>query len=235
MTKICSNCSTEKEIGEFYLDRGKPHSQCKECIKTKTKKYKDNNKEKYQKYFKEYQEKNKEELKEYKRKNYLINQEKIRQRTKDYYENNKQECDKKTSIRNKSNRERINELNRIRCKNKRDNDPLYRLSNNIRTAIWSSIKNSGYKKESNTYNILGCSYEYFIIHIERQFESWMTWDNYGKYNGEFRYGWDIDHIIPISSVKNKEEIININHYTNLQPLCSKINREIKKDKLEYEI
>jgi hypothetical protein len=78
-------------------------------------------------------------------------------------------------------------------------------------------------------------YEYFIIHIERQFESWMTWDNYGKYNGEFRYGWDIDHIIPISSVKNKEEIININHYTNLQPLCSKINREIKKDKLEYEI
>jgi DNA-binding ferritin-like protein len=98
MTKICSNCSTEKEIGEFYLDRGKPHSQCKECIKTKTKKYKDNNKEKYQKYFKEYQEKNKEELKEYKRKNYLINQEKIRQRTKDYYENNKQECDKKQAL-----------------------------------------------------------------------------------------------------------------------------------------
>jgi len=68
----------------------------------------------------------------------------------------------------------------------------------------------------------------------------MTWDNYVKYNGEFRYGCDIDHIIPISSVKissvkNKKEIININHYTNLQPLCSKINREIKKDKLEYEI
>ncbi len=34
--------------------------------------------------------------------------------------------------------------------------------------------------------------------------------------------------------KRDGQIININHYTNLQPLCSKINRDIKKDKLEYE-
>ena len=63
----------------------------------------------------------------------------------------------------------------------------------------------------------------------------MTWENYGKYNGELNYGWDIDHIIPVSSAKNKEEILKINHYTNLQPLCSKINRDIKKDKIYYEI
>ena len=68
--KKCSNCSIEKEIGEFYLDKGKPSSQCKDCIKAKTKKNKENNKEKYQKYFKEYQQKNKEKLKEYKRNNY---------------------------------------------------------------------------------------------------------------------------------------------------------------------
>jgi len=93
----------------------------------------------------------------------------------------------------------------------------------------------GYKKESNTYNILGCSYEQFILHIESKFEPWMNWDNYGLYNGEFNYGWDIDHIIPVSSVRTEEDIINVNHYTNLQPLCSKINREIKKHKLQYEI
>jgi hypothetical protein len=233
--KKCSNCSIEKEIGEFYLDKGKPNSQCKECIKIKTKKNKENNKEKYQKYFKEYQQKNKEELKEYKRNNYLQNQEKIKERTKDYYERNKEECNRKSSERNRNNRDRINELGRIRNKDKRDNDPLYRLSNNIRTAIWSSIKKTGYKKESNTYNILGCSYEEFIIHIERQFEPWMNWNNYGKYNGDFNYGWDIDHMIPVTSAKTEEEIIKRNHYTNLQPLCSKINRDIKKDKLEYEI
>ena len=56
----------------------------------------------------------------------------------------------------------------------------------------------------------------------------MTWYNRGMYNGEFDYGWDIDHIIPVSSATTKEEINKLNHYTNLQPLCSKINRDIKR-------
>jgi len=45
----------------------------------------------------------------------------------------------------------------------------------------------------------------------------MNFDNYGKYNGEFNFGWDIDHIIPTSSAKTEEEIIKLNHYTNLKP------------------
>jgi len=61
----------------------------------------------------------------------------------------------------------------------------------------------------------------------------MNWDNHGLYNGKFNYGWDIDHIIPISSGKTEEDIFRLNHYTNLQPLCSKVNRDIKKDRLNY--
>jgi hypothetical protein len=56
----------------------------------------------------------------------------------------------------------------------------------------------------------------------------MTWKNYGKYNGELEYGWDIDHIIPLCSAINEEELIKLNHFTNLQPLCSKVNRDIKR-------
>jgi hypothetical protein len=41
--------------------------------------------------------------------------------------------------------------------------------------------------------------------------------------------WDLDHIIPISSAKTKEDLIKLNHYTNLQPLCSCYNRYIKRD------
>jgi len=63
----------------------------------------------------------------------------------------------------------------------------------------------------------------------------MNWDNKGLYNGNFEYGWDVDHIIPLSSAKTEEEIIRLNHYSNLQPLCSKINRDIKKDYLTYKI
>jgi len=61
----------------------------------------------------------------------------------------------------------------------------------------------------------------------------MNWDNHGKYNGEFNFGWDLDHIIPISSAITEQEVIKLNHFTNLQPLCSKINRYIKKNKLDF--
>ena len=58
----------------------------------------------------------------------------------------------------------------------------------------------------------------------------MSYDNYGKYNGCFNYGWDIDHIIPISTAVNDQDLLRLNHYTNLQPLCSKMNRDIKYNK-----
>ena len=57
----------------------------------------------------------------------------------------------------------------------------------------------------------------------------MSWENYGKYNGELNYGWDIDHIIPVSNGKTEEEVVNLNHYLNLQPLCSHVNRNIKRN------
>jgi len=38
----------------------------------------------------------------------------------------------------------------------------------------------------------------------------------------------------MKSAKNEEEIYKLNHYLNLQPLCSKINRDIKNDKIDYE-
>jgi protein-arginine kinase activator protein McsA len=51
---------------------------------------------------------------------------------------------------------------------------------------------------------------------------------------EYTSSWDIDHITPISSAASQQEILKLNHYTNLQPLCSYTNRYIKKDNLIYE-
>ena len=63
---------------------------------------------------------------------------------------------------------------------------------------------------------------------------WMSWSNYGNWNGypkELNAAWDIDHIIPISTAETEEEIIKLSHYTNLQPLCSYTNRHIKSGKV----
>jgi hypothetical protein len=95
--------------------------------------------------------------------------------------------------------------------------------------IYKSLKNNGFIKKMKSCDFLGCSYEEFKLHLESQFQPWMSWDNYGLYNGELNYGWDIDHIVPLASAKTEEELLKLNHYTNLQPLCSYTNRYIKRD------
>ena len=119
-------------------------------------------------------------------------------------------------------------------KKRKEYDPLFRLTENIRTSIHNSLLRKGFSKNSNTKNILGCSFEEFMIYLESKFESWMNWDNQGNPKDgvlEYNKSWDIDHIIPSSTANNIEDIIKLNHYTNFQPLCSKMNREIKRNKI----
>jgi hypothetical protein len=115
-------------------------------------------------------------------------------------------------------------------------DSLFKLTCAIRSNIKAYIirvQPTRQNKKAKTPVILGCNYFQFREHIEKQFSAGMTWDNYGLYNGELNYGWDIDHIIPLSSAKTEEDILRLNHHQNLQPLCSKVNRYIKKDTLDF--
>ena len=128
----------------------------------------------------------------------------------------------------KNNRPKLAEYQRNYYKKRKQNDPIFKLRNNIRGLISLSIKNKGLKKNSKTAEILGCTFKEFKEYIESKFQSWMTWDNYGLYNGNKNYGWDIDHIIPHSLAKTEEELLKLNHFSNLQPLCSYINRDVKK-------
>lgn len=116
-------------------------------------------------------------------------------------------------------------------KNKRTTDILFKLKHGTRCMINKSLKNKGHRKKSRTYEILGCSFEEFKQYLESLFEPWMNWENRGLYNGTLNYGWDIDHKIPLSSAKTEEDVIKLNHYTNLRPLCSYTNRHIKRNNL----
>ncbi len=108
---------------------------------------------------------------------------------------------------------------------------MFKLSIKIKNQVKQSLKRKKYTSQVKANQILGCSFEDFKRHLESKFEDWMSWDNYGLYNGELNYGWDIDYITPLSSVKTKDELLQLFHYTNLQPLCSKVNRNIKRNRL----
>lgn len=105
--------------------------------------------------------------------------------------------------------------------NRRKSDSVFKLQSSIRNTLNKSLKRKGYTKRSKTNDIVGCNWITLKEHIENQFDQEMNWDNYGTY-------WDIDHIIPISSAKTEEEVLKLNHYTNLQPLESFYNRHIKR-------
>ena len=132
-----------------------------------------------------------------------------REYKKQYYQNNKVKILERSKKRNIEKKKEKSLYDKEYRKEKYKNDVLHRLKMIIKSIIKSSIKKNGYTKKSRTYDILGCSYEEFRIYIESKFETWMTWENHGLYNGELSYGWDIDHRIPLSSAK----IISLYQFT----------------------
>ncbi len=176
---------------------------------------------------KAYREKNKEKLKQKNIKYYQDKKDTLLEKANEYYINNKDKVAVKGKNYRTNNKEVIRKRKAKYEREKNKRDPLYRLKTNLRSMICSAFKKKGYKKTTKTHLIIGCSYEQFKQHLESQFEPWMNWDNRGLYNGELNYGWDIDHIIPLKTVKTVEGVIRLNHYTNLRPLCSYYNRDIK--------
>ena len=161
------------------------------------------------------------------------NRELINDKLREYYIKNKDKFKSYNQSNYLNNKYKILERNRKYTKNRKKVDIIFKLRESIRTSIGNSFRNFGYSKKSRTHEILGCSFVEFKLHLESKFEYWMTWENKGLYNGENNFGWDIDHIVPISSARNEEEILKLNHYSNFQPLCSYVNRNIKRDRLNY--
>jgi len=202
----------------------------------RSKKYRENNKEKLKEKGKKWRQLNPEYYKNWTK----SNPERKREISKKYSDSHK-ESEKikrdgwyeKNPDYNKNyyklNKEKQRNYKREYTKNRRKNDLLFKLKDSVGHLIRSSLKRNNFIKKSKANEILGCSISDFKLHLEFKFETWMNWENYGKYNGQLNYGWDIDHIIPVSSAKNEKEIMELNHFTNLQPLDSKINRHIKKD------
>lgn len=129
----------------------------------------------------------------------------------------------------KNNKKRIQNYNYKYQKDKRANNPLFKLKDNISCLIRNSLKTKSIKKNTRTKQILGVDYKHFKKYLEN--------NPYGFKVGQ--EGIDIDHIVPISSIQTEEEAYELNHYTNFQLLPSEYNRWVKKnsvfDKDDFEI
>lgn len=102
-----------------------------------------------------------------------------------------------------------------------------RLRRQVSNLVRDCLVKHGSFKEDSFVKRMEWTVEELKIHLESNFQSGMSWDNYG------RNGWHIDHIIPDSwfnyDSMNHEDFKKSWSLDNLQPLwekdnCSKSNR-----------
>lgn len=101
-------------------------------------------------------------------------------------------------------------------------NPVNKAHSRISRLFRHAIASVNAIKTSPTLEMLGYTVDDFCVHIEKQFLKGMSWDNMNQ--------WQIDHIIPISSAKNLDDVVRLNQLSNLRPLWSKENN-LKKNKM----
>ena len=98
-------------------------------------------------------------------------------------------------------------------------DPTFRIAGALRARVRAAIKSAGGQKKKKTEELIGCSIEELMVHLEEQFTEGMSWGNYGD--------WHVDHIKPVASFSNLATDINEQkecfHFKNLQPLWAEEN------------
>jgi hypothetical protein len=151
-------------------------------------------------WFKQYQKENKEQISNRKQQYRAKNKEKIKEYDKNRY---------------KENKEQIKEYKKKYLKERRNKDIGFRILCNCRKRLYRAVK--GINKSAPTRELIGCSVEKLLEHLESQFQEGMTWDNYGE--------WHIDHIKPCAlfDFTKEEDQRECFHYTNLQPLWAEDN------------
>jgi hypothetical protein len=189
-TKLCSKCNEEFALTiEFFDKHPKTKSGFGSYCKSCQKQYR-----------RQYYQDNKKESLKKDRENYQKNIEQRRQTNREWY---------------KKNQKKVQAGQTILRRNKRRNNLQYRLACNLRNRLNKALKNL--TKSESTKKLLGCTMEELKIHLQNQFSTGMSWDNYGQ--------WHIDHIRPCASfdLSDSEQVNQCFHYSNLQPLWAKDN------------
>lgn len=204
-TKKCSQCKSIKSIDLFPLDNSKKGGHSNYCKPCKNEKVR------------AIKEKNKEKYTQKAIEWKALNKNKVSIIKKRYRDKNRDKINEYSS-----------QYNRVR----KESDPLFKMKEQTRKLISRSFKRKYLTKTSPSYKILGCTWEEFFNHLLKTAKN-----NYPKKNinskNLFTYDWHIDHIIPIITANNEEDVLKLNHYKNLQLLTPEDNLK-KGSSLFYE-
>lgn len=216
--RVCTNCDLEKDDGEFGTRKRKmrngdskvyPSIYCKKCVSDNMKEWRQNNPHKVK-------EQNQKPKAKKARENWLINnQDKRQEYEKQYYIDNKDQFKKNAQSA------KTKETKRKYKRNKRHNDPIFKLRGNLSNAILKTLKKGKSNKAGQSIlQYLEYTIDVLKKHLENQFDSHMNWNNHGIY-------WHIDHIIPqsvlIYTSMNDENFKKCWALDNLRPLEAKRN------------
>lgn len=231
--KRCSKCGELKTLDGFYKNKSRKDGHgywCKECMRKHnrewyrsetgqetSKKYRQSEKHKAAlvRYSKTEKGKktNREKSKRHRQ------SEKFKETQKRYSQTEKGKRTRrqyKQSENGKESSRRYNQSEKRKEARRRYNQKIQvRIAMNLRTRTRLAL--IGTSKSISTMKLLGCTIDVFLMHLESQFQSGMTFDNYGL--------WELDHINPCSAFdltdpKQQKECF---HYTNLQPLWREDN------------
>lgn len=231
-TRVCEKCGLKKVLKEAfrksYLSKSGIQNYRRKCKLCYAKERKEKNrdpevKKKIKQKYDIWAAKNKERIAKLKSEYHKKNKEQINKKHKEWINKNKDRVSKTSQVWKEKNKEKWLSYRADYERNRRKNDPLFALIGNIRGGINKAFKNHGYTKKSKTSQILGANFEVVKIHIESQFIDGMSWDN--------RDEWEIDHIVPLASANNEDELYALAHYKNLQPLWDDLNLA-KSDKFD---
>lgn len=99
------------------------------------------------------------------------------------------------------------------------NDPVLKVTHLLRKRVRNMVRRGD--KSDTTLNLLGCTREHFMAHIEGQFAKGMSWANLGVGRGH----WNLEHVLPCASfdlTKPEHQRICF-HWTNIRPMWAIAN------------
>jgi hypothetical protein len=230
--KTCSKCKVEKELDQYApRENNKLRSECRECLSAYQKTSKEKRKLKPKPTIvskickvcntqKDIVEFNKDITSS---DGFMALCKVCRKpKSKAYYEDNKINI----SVKSKEKYHEIKSTKEFKdLRNKRQRvrlevDPLFKIVRRLRNTLYYKLIRNNWKKGTKFTEYIGLSDPKELI-------SYLIGKLGDKFTGSIK-DYDIDHIIPLSSAKNKEDLYKLCHYTNLRLLDPRINRNVKK-------